>query len=269
MKQLFSKIHILVLFALFFSCSDDEGDSGRVNNLPEQFNGLFGAFPEGVGAATYVAADIAILFNKTGTRYAWYQNNQIQGIFDNDDANGPLGGGAPDAVDAALNYATGMLIFYINGGSEFIVYDYNPSQFSLANTSMPTSAFGLYRISSPGVILRLETQSSVLNNPAFNNMVSAACRDDAISGPFRFIFDNTGTEYIPFSFDNLSFGVTRGIDEWNPAGEQPFSSIGAAFRFTDRNSDEHIAFINSEGDQICFWDRNTGQRRFSEAYNLN
>ncbi len=73
---------------------------------PIGYESILDLFEDGIGAMTHVAGPNNLIFNKAGTKYAWYtvEKGKILGVFDLSDQHGPLGGLTLEAIGAAARF---------------------------------------------------------------------------------------------------------------------------------------------------------------------
>ena len=146
---------ILLAAICFASCSKEKLDVVR-NRIPAPFKYLAGLFDgDGIGAAVAISPNVQILFNQSGDRYAWIENDSLMDERDIADPEGLFSLLTLDDVGAGA--LAGFRKFYLfnRAGSRFIEVIFhstdtegqwaNPRFFTFQHSPYPVDKWGLER----------------------------------------------------------------------------------------------------------------------------
>lgn len=210
----------------------------------------------GIGAMTHVAGSNVLVFNKMGTKYAWYNGNSglVKGVFSIKDANSPLGVVPLDQVGAALRQSNSRIYLFDQTGLLNTRLAYNVSDASNeTNGDAPTSPIGIYTTggnAGENIFLVNTTYGDKEGFPFQGRGFEAAC---------MFVETNDFTMYmfVAKPGDELSYYVVF-KDSFFPRSftsatdtSSIFENIGAASFITiGSNLDNRWLFVNEEGNEM-------------------
>jgi thiol-activated cytolysin len=229
---------------------------------PASFSSLVDLFKDdgnggGIGAATQVSQSNIVLYNKAGTKYAWYNGNsgEVLGIFDITDENGPMGGCKLEQIGAALRFSDKRIYLFDSTGLKCQILDYNPDPFN--GNSLPPNAIGTYR---DNIYFVNEIFGDSENFQFIGQGFAGAVRywkDYSISFftyPIMHFFRNPGDKYADYRpIGNGVWQDPLDVNEWGSKGIV-FEKIGAACRLEFASASNTLQlFFNSAGDEFQTW----------------
>jgi thiol-activated cytolysin len=243
---------------------------------PASFSSLVDLFKDdgnggGIGAATQVSQSNIVLYNKAGTKYAWYNGNsgEVLGIFDITDENGPMGGCKLEQIGAALRFSDKRIYLFDSTGLKCQILDYNPDPFN--GNSLPPNAIGTYR---DNIYFVNEIFGDSENFQFIGQGFAGAVRywkDYSISFftyPIMHFFRNPGDKYADYRpIGNGVWQDPLDVNEWGSKGIV-FEKIGAACRLEFASASNTLQlFFNSAGDEFQTWRPTINE--FSPPYVIN
>lgn len=207
----------------------------------------------GIGAMLNIAESNTIVFNKMGTRYAWYNANsgEIKAVFNISDANSPLGNLPIDNVGAALKFGT-KLHLYDKTGLVFSRISYIASNYT-SNDSAPTEPIGTFDAQPDGNMLYLVNTSfgSVENFPFTGQGFEAAAK---VGSSTYAIFGKPGNSYALYKTSNGgSWNSAIPSSNWfdiEHTGTDLFENVGAAAEIRFGGSNVRFYLVNEAGNEI-------------------
>lgn len=228
----------------------------------------------GIGAMAHVSGSNILLFNKKGTKYAWYNGNSgdVKAIFDITDPNSPLGVLPLDDIGSAVQLADTRIYFFNKTGLLHVRLAYNINQWG-GDGEAPTSPIGEFTTDSEG-------NNIFLVNPTFGDSgnfqfaglgFEAGCRVGAATFAF---FAKPGDQYALYtSLAGGSWDDPLNTSTWynNNANVGPtklFEKVGAASFVEFGGSSGRWYLVNEEGDQIMEY-LSIPERKFNGPWVIN
>ncbi len=273
------KIILLSLFLGILTSCDKDDDSGDTqpqpsSNLPAEYAALQNIFDgEGVGAAANLGMDIVILFNQSGTRYAWFQDQELKLVKDIGDSDSHFSGIVPETIGAASLGFPNKLWFFNREGDRFSAVTFDET--NLENGWMNPDLFDLVNYNE------VTTNWSQNNDSQFDRVTAMWPYSDPGSGCFEastqadvvYMANGAGDKLTRYShsegaFVDGPFDTNILIARNNCGGDDqtlPMDGIGAACRYVEPDRIREI-FFSADGKQFCFYTVSEGI--FSEIYDL-
>ncbi len=243
---------------------------------PASFSSLVDLFKDdgnggGIGAASQVSQSNIVLYNKAGTKYAWYNGNsgEVLGIFDITDESGPLGATNLESIGAALRFTDKKIYMFDSTGLKCQIFDYDPAPYT--GNSVPAQPIGNYQNK---IYFVNEIFGDSENFQFIGQGFAAAVRYwknvnyGFLTYPIMHFFRNPGDKYADYRpIGNGVWINPRNVNEWGNGGIV-FEKIGAACRmeFVSMSNTLQL-FFNAEGDEFQTWRPSTGE--FSPPYVIN
>jgi thiol-activated cytolysin len=216
----------------------------------------------GIGAMAHVADSNVLVFNKEGTKYAWYNGNsgEVKAIFDIKDENSPLGVVPLDNVGAAIQLSDTRIYLFDKTGllNSRLAYNKNNSA-NAANADAPITPIGSYTPGGDG-----GNDNIFLVNSSFGDSgnfqfagrgFTAGSRQGAAT--FAFFAGSEGDEYASYStlsggswqnpLDNSTWWDNNSTEEGSP---NLFEKVGASAYIEFGGSSGRWYFVNQAGDEI-------------------
>lgn len=232
---------------------------------PQVFLNLDRLFDDGIGAATQVSLSNFIVFNTSGTKYAWYNatSGEVSEIFDIKDENGPLGTVVMDAVGAGVHFGDDSIYLFDDTGLLAQILLYDSSQYT--TNSVPNEPIGTYFIDNTDgdtIFLVDEIFGDASNFAFLGEGFGAACRffestDDSPPRPIMHFFRKPGDRYADYRPIGVNGQWLNPIDTngWGGPDNQPyFDRIGAACRIQSAGAaNARQLFFNDTGDEFIIW----------------
>lgn len=229
----------------------------------------------GIGAMAHVSESNVLMFNKEGTKYAWYNGNsgEVKAIFDIKDANSPLGIVPLDDIGAAIQLADTRIYLFDKTGLSHSRLAYNINLWG-GNGEAPTAPMGEYTTDSE------DGDQIFLTNAAFGDSgnfqfaglgFEAGCRAGAQTFA---LFAKPGDRYALYtSQNNGSWENPLNSDTWynNISNENDinlFKTVGAASVIEFGGASGRWYFVNEAGDQIMEY-FSTPTRKFNGPWVIN
>ena len=227
---------------------------------PSSYQSLVGLFEDGVGAAAQVAGPNAVLYNKAGTKYAWFNVDlgEVLGVYDIKDPNGPLGASTFDAVRAAVNIADGKIHIYNETGLLTEIFNYSSCE--CTGSTLPTTLpIGDYSKNDTGerIINPVNIIFGDSSFPFAGEGFEAASRyyrgRDSDGANIVHFFGRPGNEYAGY-FGDGTWTVKLDANEWGDGSQTHFERIGAACRITiGGESNIRQLFFNEDGTEFTIF----------------
>ncbi|MEW2921193.1 thiol-activated cytolysin family protein [Muricauda sp. ANG21] len=245
---------------------------------PGIYSDLLDLFEDGIGAMANLGNSDVLVFNKTGTKYAWFNGNTPgilsdgdRKIFDIKDPDAPLGELELESVGAAVKFADNLQSrLYIFDGNGFSLQIFQLTNY-VDNNQLPEGPIG----TAGSTILVNETFGDSNNFALGTQGIGAGVSVGATSMAF---FGLDGDEYQVYnSASGGSWTSTKPSNEWfgDPQSIENngalFDEVGAATSFTIGGSSRRFIFVNKEGDEINEWfsSATVGQDRFEGPWVIN
>lgn len=245
---------------------------------PGIYSDLLDLFEDGIGAMANLGNSDVLVFNKTGTKYAWFNGNTPgilsdgdRKIFDIKDPNAPLGELELESVGAAVKFADNLQPrLYIFSGNGFNLQIFQLTNY-VDNNQLPEGPIG----TAGSTILVNETFGDSNNFSLGTQGIGAGVSVGATSMAF---FGLDGDEYQVYnSASGGSWTSTKPSNEWFGDSQSIenngalFDEVGAATSFTIGGSSRRFIFVNKEGDEINEWFSSAivGQDRFEGPWVIN
>ena len=208
----------------------------------------------GIGAMFQVKDSDLILFNKAGTKYAWFNGNTstVLGIFEIDDPAGPMGVLPFEAIGATTRFENTVITVFDKEGLNLSTFIYDPSL--AQNNSLPApQPIGTFS----AITSVNEAFGSGDRFPFANQGIVAGSRHD-LRGR-KIMFSANGTKYSLYNSITNSWENTIDTNNFqNPDSDpnetgQLFDAVGASSYISYGGSGRTI-FINSDGDELMEFD---------------
>ena len=208
--------------------------------------------PGGIGAITQMWSDQLLVYNLRGDRYAWFNARlaRIEGMWDHNNPNGPLGVSAFERIGAAFRYGAERIYVFDETGLSYQIYNYDGS---LVRDGAPSAAgaIGEYFTGDrpDGVYPTVATLGAASPYPFDNNGIAAATN----WRPQNFtplLWNGRGDRYAAYGFPTRQWGgvgVTRTL--FGESGGV-FDRITAITRFQLGNANSRYLMVNHTGDEI-------------------
>lgn len=265
-------LELIALLFLFSQCkksSAEKEDRFEMlrKSVPTVFTSLVNPFGDGstIGAACNVAYDILLLFDEAGTRYAWWQNSRIQGIFDIHDAKGIFGDLKIETVGAALHYSLSSnlsyLIFFDKSGKKFIMLNYAIADFKASDTERPDSV--------AHNILNVVNSISAFGGPFQDDGFEAAVlyvKPYAGKDAWH-IFQKGTDKYARWANDRINWGPVLNFADWG-GNNSLFPTVGAAAYWVKHDVAYNL-FISRDGTQLGVWHMEGTTSVFDGPWKIN
>ncbi|MFK7756668.1 MAG: hypothetical protein AB8B53_07030 [Flavobacteriales bacterium] len=290
MKIYFSIFIVLSLF--IFSCKKEQAADNITNEyytvvecdtthtdsiitsiqLPEEFQAWAGIFDgDGVGAAINLTEDILVLFNLDGTKFAWFEDQEIMATYNLSDNNHFLENCPFSAISAAMVLNTDRFYIFNEDGSEYTAASFNVEDVegSYNDDDFMTFTENVFALEFWGDdSIPFSNIGAMWNYSAPNN----SCFDATEDWNYYWMVNGSGTEVIQYFSPYGTFNEPIEIENWtaenNCNGQDgliPFTTVGAACRYKKPNTIQEI-FFNQDGTQFSY--HNVSEGVFSEVYNL-
>ena len=226
---------------------------------PEGYKSIVDLFKDdedggGIGAMVQVSKSNVLIFNKMGTKYAWYNGatGSVRGIFSINDVNSPLGEIPLDNVGAATQLSDSRIYFFDKTGllASRLAYDKGDPQLG-TNGDAPTTPIGnfLDPIDQPFIVNSGFGDAS--NFPFVGDGFEAGVRVGVSTMAF---FGKPGAEYALYSTANGAWDIVQNSTTWfnGNANENGtlFERVGAATFIEFSNSTGRWLLANAEGNEI-------------------
>ena len=248
---------------------------------PALYEDLLDLHEDGIGAMVRLGDSDVLMFNKAGTKYAWFNGNlgKVLGgdepkIYDINDPDAPLGDVGLEDIGAATefqNLSTGKQIYLFSKDGKSVQI-FNITQSTIPVNALPSGMIGAYALN--GDILAVnqifgDSGNFVIGTDGFE----AAVKVGAVRQVY---FGQPGNRYQMYNREgNGSWEDVQDTEEWfygqgNLTGKQ-FERVGAATFFTLGNNSGRYLFVNEEGNEIQEWfsSAEDGQDRFEGPWVIN
>ncbi len=245
---------------------------------PGNYEEIGNIFDEGIGAATQISGTAIILYNKSGTEYAWYNianGGETAQIFSIKDATGPLGVSTFDAIGSAVHFKTGQLYIYNEAGNQAEVMNYDEGSLP-GITGVPSTPIGNYSIEPTGenkIFFKDDIFADSVNNPFAGENFGAASRyyaDSASGDTIQHYFVKEGDYYAGYTLTGTGVWSDKILTQgWNPSSttDMPFEEVGAACLITFSSTDHRQLFFNKKGTEFTIWNpRDSENKNFSAPW---
>ncbi len=205
----------------------------------------------GIGAMFQIRDGDIIVFNKTGTRYAWYDGNEaivdekIKGLWDVTDPNGPIGGTTFTSIGASTRFGDNQIYIFNDNGLANEIFNYNPSTASPQDGPIGTFS----RTNGENVIYSVNTIFGDSGGfPYANQGFTAGARFDLNGRKIFFgddgstyaLYDSTGSGSWEVAVETTMFGT----------GNELFEKVGASTFISFGGASGGWLFVNDEGDEL-------------------
>ncbi len=284
-------ITLLILSTLLFACKKEKPADNITNEyytvvecdttthdsletilLPTEFQDWANIFDgEGVGAAINLTEDILVLFNLEGTKFAWFEDQQIMAEYDLSQNNHFLENCPFSTITAGMVINQNRFYIINEDGDE-----YTSGTFDVANASGSFDDDDFLNFSGSTNNLSEWGDDSIpfsgieaMWNFSYPN---SSCFDAMADYDYYWMIDANGDEIVSYFSPYGSFEPSYEISNWtaenNCNGQDgliPFDAVGAACRYVKPNTIQEI-FFSLDGTQFCY--HNVSEGVFSEVYNL-
>ncbi len=252
-------------------CDSTHQDSIVPDSIPAEFQELVGIFDgDGVGAAINIYEDIIILFNLTGDKFAWFEDQQVQAVYDLSSNNHVLEGCPFDAVSAGAVIRENRFYIFNEDGDEYVEASFQPEETPESWDDDDFLQFdGTWQIEDWGYGALPFNSVECMWNFSFPN---ESCFDASEETNNTWIVDGSGDMVGRYYEPSFNFNNEQPIAHWTAEnncngqdGILPFESIGAACRYVKPNTIQEI-FFSLDGTQFTYY--NVSEGIFSEVYDL-
>ena len=224
---------------------------------PGNYENIGNIFEEGIGAATQISGKLIVLYNKSGTKYCWYNltnGGETREIFDINDPNGPLGASTFDAIGAAVLYKTGQIYIYNEAGNAAEIYNFNESSLP-GITEVPDAPIGVYTMENGAnkIVFKDEFFENSINNQFAGENFGAATgyfNKPSSGADVQYYFTAAGNFYAGYTASGSGvWGDKNETSNWATNG-MPFNEVGAACLITFGVKDHRQLFFNKNGNEF-------------------
>lgn len=270
-----NSILLLAFVFLLNSCAKDDttspsGGGSSAPSLPEEFQDFANIFDgEGVGAAINLTEDILLLFNKSGTRYAWFEEQEVKNVLSVNGSDTHFQDCTINDIGSGMHWTNTRVYLFNEDGERYTYFDFDPSDIEggSSNFNIFTFSTGYHETHQWGPD----------NTSPFNEIgcmwpytsPGSGCFDAYEETAKAWMVNRYGDEIV--YYDGY-FGAEMDLEDWtaeNNCGGQdglvPFDRIGAVCRYVKANAIQEI-FFNEEGTKFCF--HSVSEGIFSEIYDL-
>ena len=226
--------------------------------------------PGGIGAVTQMWNDQLLVYNLRGDRYAWFNARlaRVEGMWDHNDPNGPLGVSAFEGVGAAFRYGAERIYVFDKSGLSYQIYNYDGTL--VRNGAPPSDAGAIGEYFKPddrpdGVFPTIATLGSASPFPFDNDGIAAATN----WRPQDFtpiLWNGRGDRFAAHSFPNRNWGAVGNTRQLFSAGGV-FDRITAIARFQLGNANSRYLIVNHKGEEIMEYDE--ARRLYSGPWVIN
>lgn len=211
----------------------------------------------GIGAMAHVSDSNILVFNKLGTKYAWYNGNsgEVKAVFSIDDADSPLGIVPLDDVGAAIQLSNNRIYLFNTTGLLNSRLSYNIADWT-GNGDAPTTPIGNYTVDPDdmdNIFLVNSTFGDSGNFQFAGQGFEAGCRVGLETFAF---FAKPGEEYALYStpgggnWENPLDSTTWYNNNPNENNHTLFEKVGAASFIAFGGSSGRWYLVNEDGDEI-------------------
>lgn len=244
---------------------------------PEGYKSIVDLFKDdedggGIGAMTQIAKSNILIFNKLGTKYAWYNGatGMVKGIFSITDTNSPLGEVPLDNVGAATQLSDTRIYFFDKTGLSASRFKYSKGDTTLGTVGdAPTTPVGTFLDPRDQPFIVNIGFGDSGNFPFVNEGFGAGVRVGVSTIAF---FGKSGEKYALYSTSEGSWEATQNSNTWfngisNTNGTL-FEKVGAAAFIEFSNSTGRYLLANEDGTEIMQY-QSTPVRTFEGPWVIN
>lgn len=226
---------------------------------PQGYQSLVDLFADdedggGIGAMVQLKDSNILVYNKAGTKYAWYNGNlgEVLGMFDIHDENGPMGVTSFDSVGATVRFSNDQIYVFNQTGLQNEIFEYDPDL--AAGNELSNGPIGSYRQENNAN--RLYAVNEIFgdsdNFQFVNRGIGAGARFN-LDGE-KIFFEKEGDQYALYN--------SSGKGSWkNPENNNElfaesnatsplFDKVGAACYISFGGQSGRWLFINKGGDEL-------------------
>ncbi|NAY93158.1 hypothetical protein GTQ34_14680 [Muricauda sp. JGD-17] len=206
----------------------------------------------GIGAMFQIRDGDIIIFNKAGTRYAWYDGNaatndeRIRGMWEISDPEGPIGGTTFDSIGACTRFSDTQIYIFNDDGLAAEIFNYTPT------ASPEDGPIGTYsRSGGENIIYSVNAIFGDSGGfPYTNQGFTAGARFDL--GGNKMFFGDDGSSYALYnSSGNGSWGPEVATTEFGGGtGVKLFEKVGASTFISFGGASGGWLFINDTGEEL-------------------
>ena len=229
----------------------------------------------GIGAMAHVSDSNVLVFNKLGTKYAWYNGNsgEVKAVFSIDDADSPLGIVPLDDVGAAIQLSDNRIYLFNTTGLLNSRLSYNIGSWG-GNGDAPTTPIGTYTVDSTdmdNIFLVNSTFGDSGNFQFAGQGFEAGCRVGFETFAF---FAKPGEEYALYTtpgggnWANPLNSTTWFDNNPNENNQMLFEKVGAASSIAFGGSSGRWYLVNEAGDEIMEY-LSSPTRKFNGPWVIN
>ena len=222
---------------------------------PQGYRSLVDLFDDGIGALLHIANSNIVVYNKAGTRYAWYNGNSgdVLGTFSIDDTDGPMGASSFDGIGAGVRFRDSRIYLFNSSGLKTEFFNYDPA--TVSGNTLPGEPIGTYdrENGSNRVELVNELYGDSGNFQFANRGFGAACR---VGEYHMAYFSSDGDEYALYdrqssgSWDSPKSSTTWYNDHPNENNQQLFERAGACTPIHFGGGSGRWLLVNEKGDEM-------------------
>lgn len=245
---------------------------------PGNYQEIGNLFGEGIGAAAQISGTALVIYNKSGTEYAWYNvanGGETAQVFSIKDAKGPLGASTFDAIGSAVNFKDGQLYIYNEAGNAAEVFNFNINDLP-GITGVPNGPIGDYSIEASGenkILFKDAIFADSANNPFAGENFGAAARhykNGSGGATLHHYFTEVGDYYAGYTVTTSGSWTDKiQTPNWNPGSvtKMPFEEVGAACLITFSADDHRQLFFNKKGSEFSIWNpRDSENKNFTAPW---
>jgi hypothetical protein len=252
---------------------DTPAPATPIDTFPAEFQALRGIFNgEGIGAAVNLSEDVILLFNLDGSRYAWFEENEIKAEYQLSDNDGHFDGLAFNDIGAAVLMYEYRIYFFDEDGERYTSADFDPENveggWNNSNLFSFNSGFSEVESWGPDNTIPYFEVGAMWN---FSDP-GTDCFDAEENYDGMWIVNGAGTKMIYWQPLTFVWGDEYDTEDWTaenncggPDGLMPYDRIGAACRYVKPNLIQEL-FFNEDGTK--FWYYTVSEGVFSEVLSL-
>tara|TARA_R110000744_G_scaffold358169_1_gene465194 strand:+ start:155 stop:2203 length:2049 start_codon:yes stop_codon:yes gene_type:complete len=237
---------------------------------PDVYQPLVDIFEDGIGAAFQLTGTAIVLYNKTGTKYAYFNvgSGKAPIIWNVSDIEGAISSNwiSTGPVGAAVRMRDGRIHIFNLDGTQFLKFRYNPTNPAFSPQTGPIGPIGNieeYPDGSPHFFPTGDYYSEVLDvDDAFpfpSDGIDAAIQYEHLGNETseQYLFAKDGTSYVTLFDPTLSGGNSSATWYYTGVkltsdflGGNSFDSVGAATLVDFGGATTEEIYFNGEGNQM-------------------
>jgi thiol-activated cytolysin len=240
---------------------------------PQGYRSLVDLFDDGIGAMIHISNSNVVVYNKAGTKYAWYNGNSgdVLGTFDIDDPDGPMGVTGFSSIGSGVRFQDNKLYIFDQDGlrNEFMGY----ISASYTGNTLPAGPIGTYEQENNAnrVALVNEIFGDSGNFQFANRGFGAVARVGIETMAY---FTRDGDEYALYNrTGNGTWSDPLESTTWfnnitNEDGQELFERVGAISPINFGGSSGRYLIVNEAGDELMEY-YSSPTRKFEGPWVIN